>query len=74
MDSDRTLDILAGSVPDGIVTGYVLVAEYTDEDGDQRIIADVMENQRCHRTLGLLSFAIAIEQQKAARSWLDEDD
>ena len=73
MNTERVLDLVAESV-EGIVTGYVLIAEYTDVDGDQRIIADIMEDQRCHRTLGLLSFAAAIENEKAARSWLDDDE
>lgn len=66
--ADPILDAI-GSQVDGMVTGYVVIASFLDETGDSRIFSDALENQRCHQTLGLLSFAEAIEKRRAAKQW-----
>lgn len=58
----------------GIVTGFVVIAEFTDEDGDARIICDSMSNQRCHRSMGLLSFGLAVEEARVQDSSREDED
>lgn len=68
-DEDGSLlDAITAQV-DGLVTGFVVLAEFIGPDGDERIYCDTMTDQRAHRTLGLLEFARAIEQRKVADAW-----
>ena len=71
----RILDAITANLEgSGIVTGFVLVAEFTDEDGDARIICDSMTDQRCHRSMGLLAFGMAVEEARAQDSWRGDAD
>lgn len=67
------LDVLQDQI-DGMVTGFVVLAEFTDQDGDQRLYCDTMTGQRTHRTMGLLQFGLAIENRRAADAWSSDDE
>lgn len=72
---DAVINCLSTQIEgEGFVTGFVLVATYTDSDGDTRIWTDTMRDQRCHSTLGLLSWALAVEQARAQDMWRDDED
>lgn len=58
----------------GIVTGFVVMATFVDADGDRRIYCNTARDMRCHETLGLLQYGLAVESERAARTVLDEDD
>lgn len=64
---DPILDAIGGLV-DGMVVGYVVIANFLGGDGASRVYVDSMENQRCHETLGLLAYGWAIENRRAADS------
>lgn len=70
--SDRLLRAVTECVG-GVITGFVVVASFMDEDGDRRIYSDTMQDQRCHETIGLLGFGLAVEEGRAVRSILDDD-
>lgn len=55
-----------------IVTGYVMLAECVDESGERTIYSETMDDQRCHTTLGLLSFGMAVESHRAISSVYDD--
>jgi hypothetical protein len=69
--SDRLLKAITECVG-GMVTGFVVMASFMDDDGDRRIYSDTMQDQRCHETIGLLGFGIAVENERAVRSILDD--
>lgn len=74
-DGDPTgelLDVLSNQI-DGLITGFVVVAEYIDRDGDVGIWSDTYTGQRAHRTLGLLEFGRTVERHRIDKVW-DEDD
>lgn len=50
---------------DVIVTSFVLIAAFVGTDGDSHIYGDTLDGQRCHETLGLLSYGLALENQRA---------
>lgn len=68
------LNVLQQQIGEGMVTGFVVIAEYTDADGDQLLYCDTFSGQRAHRTMGLLQFGLAVENEKAATAWLEDDD
>lgn len=75
-DAHRLLDAITAEVRDntgaeGFVTNYVVVASFTDGDGVANIYTETAEDQRCHETLGLLTFASAVESNRAVTG---EDD
>lgn len=49
-----------------MVTGFVVLAEFLNERGQRSIWCDTFEGQRCHQTLGLLSYGMAVESRRAA--------
>lgn len=53
-----------------LVSSYVLIASFIDDDGERSIYTDTPEGQRCHETLGLLAFGTAVESRRAT----DPDD
>ena len=67
------LDALSKEV-DGLVTGFVVLAEFVDADGDERIYCNTMSNQRAHRTMGLLSFGMAVEKRRVADAWAADEE
>jgi hypothetical protein len=69
--SDHLLKAITECVG-GVVTGFVVMASFMDDDGDRRIFSDTMQDQRCHETIGLLGFGLAVENTRAARSILDD--
>lgn len=69
---DALLNTLSEQI-DGMVTGFVLVATYTDDQGENNIWTDTMRDQRCHTTLGLLSWASAVEEARAQDTWREDD-
>lgn len=66
-----TDDEVQGTV---MVTGFVVLAEFTDANGASHIFCDTLEGQRCHATLGLLAYGSAVEQRRAADNVLGDDD
>lgn len=70
--NDALINALASECG-GVVTGFVLVATFIDDEGDRRIWTDTMRGQLCHETIGLLGWAHAIEEQRAQRAW-EEDE
>lgn len=67
------LDALSKEV-DGLVTGFVVLAEFVDADGDERIYCNTMSNQRAHRTMGLLSLGMAVEKRRVADAWAADEE
>ncbi len=67
------LDALSAEV-DGLITGFVVIAEFVDGDGDERIYCDTMTNQRAHRTLGLLKFGMAVAERRVGDAWASDGD
>lgn len=57
-----------------MVTGFVLLAEFVDDEGASHIYADTFEGQSCHETLGLLTYAVAVETRRAADHVLGDDE
>lgn len=70
--SDRLLKAITECVG-GVVTGFVVMASFMDAEGERRIYGDTMQDQRCHETLGLLSYGMAVENRRAA-DFPDADD
>lgn len=56
-----------------MVTSYIVIASFITEDGDRNIITDTAYNQRCHESLGLLSWGLAVENARAADTWREDD-
>jgi hypothetical protein len=54
-----------------MVTGFVVLASFVTPDGTTHLFSDTQDDQTCHQTLGLLSFALAVENRRAADS-MDE--
>jgi hypothetical protein len=50
-----------------VVTSFVIVAEFMTEAGERQIYTDTIDDQRTHTTLGLLSFAMALQADQAVR-------
>lgn len=71
---DAFLNVLQDEIGDGMVTGFVVIAEFTDAEGDQRLYCDTLNGQRTHRTMGLLSFGMAVENEKAQQAWREDDE
>lgn len=71
---DAILNVLSEQIDSGMVTSFVLVAVYTDDEGDTRIWSDTMRDQRSHQTLGLLSWGLAVENERVAQTWREDDD
>jgi hypothetical protein len=69
--SDHLLKAISECV-DGMVTSFVMVCSFVDEDGNLRIYADTLDDQRCHVSLGLLAFATAVENKRAVADWETE--
>lgn len=65
---DVFMNALSAQV-DGIVTGFVVIYTYADREGEHHIGCDTMRDQRCHQTMGMLSFGLAIEERRAQLSW-----
>lgn len=66
-DSAKLLEVISACTG-GLVTGFVVVASFLDSDGDQRIYGNTLDDQRCHTTLGLLSYGLAVETARAKES------
>jgi hypothetical protein len=49
-----------------MVTNFVLLAAFVDEHGTGSIYTETAQDQRCHETLGLLTFGLALENRRAA--------
>lgn len=70
--SDHILKAISECV-DGIVTGYVMLCTFMDDEGERRIYCDTMPDQRCHETIGLLGFGQAIESRRAVKEWESDE-
>lgn len=68
---EAILDCLSSQI-NGMVTSFVMVAAYVDDEGETRIWSDSLTNQRCHQSMGLLSWALAVEQAKAQDCWRED--
>jgi hypothetical protein len=78
-DDHRVLDAITAAIRtntgnEGIVTAFALVAAFADGDGVTALYTETMPDQRCHETLGLLSFAVALENQRAIGGGDDDGD
>lgn len=68
--SHRILDALTAEIREntggeGFVTAYIVIAAFTDAEGDSNLYTESGENQRCHESLGLLAFGMAHENARA---------
>lgn len=72
---DESGDLLnaLSAVTVGMVTAFVVIAEYVDADGDVCLWSDTMTDQRAHRTIGLLEFGSAVERARITRQFLGDD-
>jgi hypothetical protein len=48
------VDAFGEDYRDVMVTGYAVVAQFVDRDGEQRMLTDSLEGQTASATLGLL--------------------
>jgi hypothetical protein len=71
-DEDRLLATIS-ECTGGIVTGFVVAAEYIDEDGDRCIFGCTLTDQKAHTSLGLIAWADAIERAELVQ-WRRIDD
>jgi hypothetical protein len=58
---DPVLDVLTDLSP-GVVTGYVVIVECVDSDGDTAICIDTLSGQSTPSTLGLLAYGTTLVQ------------
>lgn len=49
-----------------IVTGFVVLAEFLNDQGERSLWCDTFEDQRTHQTLGLLAYGTAVHNRQAA--------
>lgn len=64
---------IAALIGEGVmVTAYVVVASFIDANGEKNIITDTAADQRCHESLGLLSWGLAVENARAADTWRED--
>lgn len=54
------------------ITSYVCIASFIGADGEKNIITDTASDQRCHESLGLLSWGLAVENARAAWTWRED--
>lgn len=74
---DAITEVVAGMdevVGDPIVTGFVVLAEFSDGEDSAQIFSDTLEGQRCHQTIGLLGWGMAVESQRAANAALGDPE
>jgi hypothetical protein len=48
-----------------MVTEYVVLASYVDNEGVRAVYLDTVDGQTCTQSLGLLAFGMAIENKHA---------
>lgn len=72
-EQNAMLNAIAPLVP-GIVTSFILLAEFVDDEGDKNIFASTMVDQRAHVTLGLLAFGDAVERRRVTDSFYGHAD
>lgn len=58
----------------GMVTGFIVVAEFVDDDGDIRLWADTMADQRSHRSMGLLEWGLTVERARTTKVFLEDEN
>ena len=56
---------------EALVTGYVLIAAFVDTTGEGSLYSETLDNQSCHESLGLLTYALALENHRAVHG--DDD-
>lgn len=73
-DADVLLDAISRALAESddvegsvFVTAYVVLAAFTDTDGEQAVFTATADNQRAHESLGLLAFATATENARVMR-------
>lgn len=55
-----------------VVTEFVLIAAFIGADGEGHIYGDTLDGQRCHQTLGLLAYGLALENARVTDQGDDE--
>ena len=50
---------------EALVTGFVIIAAFVDTTGEAHLYGETLDNQRCHETLGLLTYGLALENHRA---------
>lgn len=68
--SNILLNALSECWPGIVITGFVVIANGMDDDGDHRTYTDTFEDQTAPRTLGMLEAGCAIEKERIVREWL----
>lgn len=63
-DDDPVLDSLTELLPGTIIVGYVLVVNFMDDTGDDKLAFIGLANQRATATIGLLEAALEVEKSK----------
>jgi len=61
-------------VTGAVVTGFIVVASYVDQNGDRHAFGASNEGAHPHEVMGLLSYALAVEQQSVSRWTCEEDE
>jgi hypothetical protein len=65
IDALTTVIAQREGVEGALVTNFVVVASFIDRNGENSIYTETPPTQRCHETLGLLSFGLALENRRA---------
>ncbi len=63
-DDDPVLDVLSAAFPRAVITGYALIVNYIDDEGEDQLAFSGLPNQRATTTIGLLTAALEIEKSK----------
>lgn len=72
--NDALINALGAQIDGGgIVTAFVVIAEYVDADGDVCLWADSMRDQRSNRSMGLLEWGLTVERARVTQTFLEDD-
>jgi len=71
---ERIAAVIAAELEQNVIVAkYVLIADYTDEDGERGIALNCAPDQRGSETLGLLGYGDTVERARIAAEWADDE-
>lgn len=77
-DERSIIDTLTDAIKEhkGIVTNFVVICKWVDDDGNRRIWMQAANGQMCDESMGLLNYALELEKARAQDHFRggDEED
>ncbi len=70
-DQEKLLNTLSDLVP-GMVTKFVIIAEFVDSNGERNLYGLTMQDQRSYETLGLLAYGDAVERRRVTDDFFSD--